>query len=409
MMDDPELALGVDIKLQEILLAASKHNAADLRGLFRTITFVDCEPWDAQDPETGFTPLHAAIASCEPDDDLENLTNGEHDAAESKQAKLTKQCAQTVRMLLQEGSIWNQVDKNGETPGCMALRLGLREIYEIMVDAGVRAELLLNRMDDYEPLADPEETAQTEADHDAQGLADEVAEDADSDPTGNVDSKQYLTSSLSFAHDKILDESSNGVMMVWESDIMKSSADALLTEFEPGVDLRVLNIGFGLGIIDTFIQEHGDRIVEHHIVEAHPAVLADMKEKGWYDKTNVRIHEGKWQDVLWQLVAEGKTFHAIFFDTFAESYIEFKTFFSESVIGLLEEGGKWSFFNGMGADRQISYDVYQKVVEIDLMEAGFDVDWEVINVPQLGGQWEGVKRKYWNVDKYRLPVCKFMG
>jgi hypothetical protein len=34
--------------------------------------------------------------------------------------------------------------------------------------------------------------------------------------------------------------------------------------------------------------------------------------------------------------------------------------FSEQVIGLLEQEGRWGFFNGMGADRQISYDVYQK-------------------------------------------------
>lgn len=64
----------------------------------------------------------------------------------------------------------------------------------------------------------------------------------------------------------------------------------------------------------------------------------------------------------------------------------------------------------MGADRQISYDVYQKVVEMDLFEAGFDVEWEEVDVPDLEreGEWDGVRRKYWVVDKYRLPICKFM-
>jgi len=74
----------------------------------------------------------------------------------------------------------------------------------------------------------------------------------------------------------------------------------------------------------------------------------------------------------------------------------------------LEEGGRWGFFNGMGADRQISYDVYQKVVEMDLFEAGYDVEWEEIPVPKLEGEWSGVKRAYWVVDNYRLPLCKFM-
>jgi len=136
--------------------------------------------------------------------------------------------------------------------------------------------------------------------------------------------------------------------------------------------------------------------------------LAEIKSKGWYEKEGVTIHGGKWQDVLPRLVAEGKIFDAIYFDTFAESYSDFREFFSENVIGLLEQGGKWSFFNGMGADRQISYDVYQKVVEMDLFEAGFDVDWEEIDVPELEGEWEGVKRSYFNIKKYRLPLCRFM-
>ena len=41
---------------------------------------------------------------------------------------------------------------------------------------------------------------------------------------------------------------------------------------------RVLNIGFGLGIIDTFIQEEG--VEEHWIVESNPTVLQKMKNDG---------------------------------------------------------------------------------------------------------------------------------
>jgi protein arginine N-methyltransferase 2 len=191
-------------------------------------------------------------------------------------------------------------------------------------------------------------------------------------------------------------------MMRWESDIMLKSAKALL----PRPGLKVLNVGHGMGIVDGFFQDQAP--AEHHIIEAHPSVLADMKAKGWDTKPGVTIHEGRWQDVLPGLVGEGVTFDAIYYDTFAESYADFREFFSEQVIGLLEQDGKWGFFNGMGADRQISYDVYQKVAEMDLFEAGFDVEWEEIPVPKLEGEWDGVRRAYWVVDSYRLPLCRFM-
>ena len=227
-------------------------------------------------------------------------------------------------------------------------------------------------------------------------VANEIAQD--------VSPAAYLSSRLCFTDGKLLDEQHNGVMMAWETSIMKQSADALLTT--PGQ--RFLNIGFGMGIIDSCVQSHPNKPSEHHIVEAHPDVLADMKSKGWHDKVGVVIHEGQWQDVLPRLAGEGLTFDGIYYDTFAESYHAFKDFFSEHVLGLLGQDGHWSYFNGMGADRQISYDVYQKIVELDLFEAGFDVEWSSVDLPDLSQEWTGVRRKYWSVEKYRLPVCRFM-
>lgn len=79
-------------------------------------------------------------------------------------------------------------------------------------------------------------------------------------------------------------------------------------------------------------------------------------------------------------------------------------------MGLLESGGRFGFFHGLGADRQICYDVYTKVVEMDLMEAGFETQWKNVEVPKLGDEevWKGVRRKYWVLDEYKLPICKFM-
>ena len=392
--------ISFDLPTQEILLAASQHDIETLRSLIaiHASNFVDRRPVDVQDPETLLTPLHTAIAACETEDDP-------NDGMASSEQELEGATA-TVSFLLEEGAIWNQLDSGNETPGCVALRLGLMELYQLMVDAGVRAELLLNRLESggYEILEDEEEEETCE-EKEAKTDEDVGLVNGDGlDHSQDVRSKQYLSSTLSLSGDRLLDEQQNGVMMAWEKDIMHKSADALL--FEPG--LRVLNIGFGMGIIDSYIQSHANKPDHHHIIEAHPDVLAETKAKGWHEKEGVTIYEGKWQDILPKLVAEGTIFDAIFFDTFAESYTDFNEFFSEHVIGLLEQGGKWSFFNGMGADRQISYDVYQKVVEMDLFEAGFDVEWQEVDVPELEGEWEGVKRSYFNIKKYRQPVCKFM-
>jgi len=65
----------------------------------------------------------------------------------------------------------------------------------------------------------------------------------------------------------------------------------------------------------------------------------------------------------------------------------------------------------MGADREVCYDVYAKVVEMDLFEAGFDTEWEDIPIPDLqeSGEWNGVRRPYWALKTYRLPTCNFIG
>ncbi|KAJ5750554.1 Protein arginine N-methyltransferase 2 [Penicillium manginii] len=415
----PEITFGqidVDLDIQEILLASSQHDLAKLRRLVRTQSSLP-DAANVKDPETGFTPLHSAIAACEPDSE----TNGAPIDPETLKSGID-----TVKLLLQEGAIWNDLDNNDETPGCLARRIGATELYELILDAGVRAEMLLNLLGGYEELSEDEDDeeddvkesgAQAEGEGEAAPQLVEVSADqaatilataeaetleaAEANP--GVTNARYLDSSLDIQQDRILDSDKNGVMMEWESEIMKKSAVALL----PRPGLKVLNIGHGMGIVDGFFQEREP--AEHHIVEAHADVVAEMKKRGWDSKPGVTIHEGRWQDILPALVGEGVTFDAIYYDTFAESYSDFREFFTEEVIGLLEQdGGKWGFFNGMGADRQISYDVYQKVSEMDLFEAGFDVDWEDIPVPKLDDEWKGVKRAYWVVDNYRLPLCRFM-
>ena len=432
MEDDTAQEADVDAQTQLILLTASHHNLESLRVLLRTGSA------SVQDYETGFTPLHAAIAACEassagsseaqhgssnisvPNGNTNDVTNGEHQGNGESEVE---SAAKTMRLLLQNGAIWNDVDNNNKTPGCLALSLGLKELYDIMVDAGVRAEMLLNRLDEYEQLADDGESdSEEEAEAEQNNGEEEVDKAAVQEVNGHAEStsaeppptastaenelknEDYLQSSLRFQDGRILDNDNNSVMMAWETDIMRRTADLLV----PRSGLCVLNIGHGMGIIDTFFQETYPRA--HHIIEAHPAVLARMKKDGWYEKPDVTIHKGRWQDMVPKIMEKGILFDAIYFDTFAEDYKTLRDFFSDSIIGLLDDGGKWGFFNGLGADRQICYDVYGKVVEMDLFEAGFDTEWESIEVPKIDeAEWEGVKRRYWTLRDYKLPACKFIG
>ena len=144
-------------------------------------------------------------------------------------------------------------------------------------------------------------------------------------------------------------------MMSWENTIMTRHAETLL----PTPGLRALNVGHGMGIVDTAIQAREPS--QHHIIEAHPQVLLKLRENGWFDKANVTIHAGRWQDILPKLIEEGVVFDAIYYDTFAEDYPALKSFFSEYVPSLLDSNGRLGWYNALGSDRQICYDVYTKV------------------------------------------------
>jgi len=411
--EDPlhDLHVEVDLATQSLLLAAANHDVRAVRDLLHTT------PATVQDADTGFTPLHAAIAAFDDaDDEGETADTDMNGVPATDQEEIRKReleaAEETVRVLLQHGAIWNDLDNNDETPGCIAWRLGLKGLYELIVDAGVRAELLLTRIGEYQLLADDDEDAEAEdeeqegnSQRDAQQEPNEQSSTTPEDPSAS--NQAYLSSNLTFTPTSLLDSATNGVMMSWETPIMERHASLLL----PKEGLRVLNIGHGLGIVDNFFQSHSPSV--HHIIEAHPDVLGRMKQQGWYDKPGVVVHEGRWQDILPKLAQdEGElVFDAIFFDTFAEGYSVLREFFSESVVQFLDSEGKFSYFNGLGADRQICYDVYIKVAEMDLFEAGFDVDWEESKVEDLQerGEWTGIRRPYWNLDTYKLPTCTFMG
>ncbi|CAH0049623.1 unnamed protein product [Clonostachys solani] len=419
--------------IRHILYNAWGHDLDELKKIFKAHPDDDYEYErsiaNVQDPETKETPLHAAVRACGPAEKTK-------DSGEQEEDGVVEEAREIIQELFESGAIWNTLDNNDETPGCVALRLRRETLYEMFVIKGAQTELLLSGTAGYEFLGseDGEEQAAAGAKDDGDAMdvedeapqlvtvkADETELVSPEDHEKTVTSDEYLKSELTYDDGKLVDSDLNGVMMAWETDIMKRSVAALLPDAPTGK--RILNIGFGMGIIDGMFAEL--KPSRHHVIEAHPAVLEhvakpDSKfgpswEKSGPEEGAYKIHAGKWQDVVLKLLEQGEVYDAIYFDTFGEDYSELRTFFSEYLLGLLDEEGRFSFFNGLGADRRICYDVYIDVVEAHGNEAGFDISWQEIDVDmstlaEAGkGEWEGVRRRYWTLDKYKLPVFTFMG
>tara|TARA_Y100001937_G_scaffold94734_1_gene128533 strand:- start:7507 stop:8112 length:606 start_codon:yes stop_codon:yes gene_type:complete len=136
---------------------------------------------------------------------------------------------------------------------------------------------------------------------------------------------------MKYTENYLLDELGQIVMPQWESPIMEHAAKTICRNGG-----KILNIGFGLGIIDTFIQEQN--VEEHWIVESHPIVLEKMKNDGWYDKENVVIVEGDWKDVL---PIENIKFDGIYYDTWKSGG---QKYLIENLHKNLKVGGWFSFW-----------------------------------------------------------------
>ena len=163
---------------------------------------------------------------------------------------------------------------------------------------------------------------------------------------------------------------------------------------------RVLNVGFGMGIIDGCLQRMEPS--HHTIIEAHPDVYAKMKKDGWCDKKNVTVLFGKWQDVIGSL--KDASFDGIFFDTYAENHTDL-TDFHRHLPRLLSPNGVYSFFNGLCPDNIFFHGVACQVVQMELASLGFEVEFARCEIRVADSAWESVRRKYWHFDCYYLPIC----
>jgi len=172
--------------------------------------------------------------------------------------------------------------------------------------------------------------------------------------------------------------------------------------------LKVLNVGFGLGIIDSYFQALPIPPSTHVIIEPHPDVLKYMREQGWYDKKGVIVFEGKWQDFVGATMLDDMVFDAVYTDTFSEEYEDLRRFFNHVPKLLSGPDARFSFFNGLGATNALFYDVYTHLAELHLAELGIDLEWGDVDVARQEGERWGNTQGYFSMRLYRLPVGRVL-
>lgn len=213
----------------------------------------------------------------------------------------------------------------------------------------------------------------------------------------SAEHEAYVHQRLHYDAGRLLDAGKHGVMMCWESPLMAKHAEVLL----PKSSADVLNIGFGLGLVDGLLQARHPR--SHTIVEVHPDVLAEMKLRGWHEKPGVVVHAGRWQDVVDHFPPG--SFDAIFVDTWRETYTEVRCLFAE-LPRLLRPGGRFSYFNGFAPHNIFEHAVICRMAQLDLSDLGLQCAILPVEVGALSEDvWKGVRQCYWQFETYYLPLA----
>lgn len=135
------------------------------------------------------------------------------------------------------------------------------------------------------------------------------------------------------------------VMADFETPYMKKLAEIVTVKGG-----NILNIGYGLGIVDQFIENfrENNNIREHHIIELNNEILKNAENwlSGHQNKDNIYIHKGDWNYLLGKFNFQ---FDGILYDAFPlkkEDLCRDFIPFLEKVIKLrlLKEGGVITFF-----------------------------------------------------------------
>ena len=300
---------------------------------------------------------------------------------------------EVVKILLRHGAVWNALDRFGKCAGNYASELGHQDLCDLLVEHAVRCEFLLGRVSKRESSS-------------ADKLKDRHTKEECNSTYLNNETGGYLQTNVEYSEDgsKLLDSAGDGVMMEWEEPLMRAHAQIITGSKK---NKRVLNIGFGLGIIDGILQNDFEPTL-HVIIEAHPGVYNRMKGDGWLEKKNVRVMYGRWQDELPKLVQEGLQFDGIFFDTYGEHWSDMEEFHGIMVNLLAKsETSIYSFFNGLSPDNIFFHGVACECARIQLSTLDLVTEFAPCDIQINDDAWKGVARKYWHGSTYYLPICSW--
>jgi type IV protein arginine methyltransferase len=57
---------------------------------------------------------------------------------------------------------------------------------------------------------------------------------------------------------------------------------------------------------------------------------------------------------------------------------------------------------------RVFHEVSCAVAKMDLEELGIRTETEVVKMDSLGDDiWDGIRRRYWTLDTYEYPICRF--
>lgn len=323
-----------------------------------------------------------ALSRCQAILDRKVVTASYQDEATGRSALMAAAGApslECVQLLLERGAPWNALDRSGRCAGEYAMAAGSQACVDALVNAGVQAQLLFGLL-------------------------------GDTTTTDDRSTAAYLDARVEFlSRDQTLvDSAGDAVMMEWERPLMEASADVLCGGFahewcrrNSDGDLSILNIGHGLGIIDGYIRDK--RPARHVIVEAHPQVLDNMRDIGWFERADVRAET--WQSALDDLTLG--TFDGVYYDTYAEKWSDMQAFF-QALPRILKRGGLCSFFNGCCPFNPFFHGVSCQFIALELGKLGFEIDFVPLKVEHLPeATWKGIRRRYWTFDSYHLPIIRW--
>jgi protein arginine N-methyltransferase 2 len=304
-------------------------------------------------------------------------------------------------LLLEQGAPWNAVDRRGRCAGNYATDAEHWDIVNLLVEHGTKAELILGASMRSMKKKIPPISAQNEGDDQQSQKSESSKGPVEWESSTKPD---YLERNVRYNADGtlLLDDDDDAVMMEWERPLMDAHASIITSDGAEGK--RVMNVGFGLGIVDAALQQYEPSL--HIIIEAHPGVHAKMLADGWDKKPGVRVEFGKWQDVLPNLIAEGVELDGIFYDTYGEHYTDMEEFHEQMAKILAKPGGIYSFFNGLAPDNLFFHGVACNCVKIQLSQLGLDTEFAQCQIQVKEKDWEGVRRKYWHGrETYYLPIA----